>query len=86
MLKLLMWIKNTPLYVWVASVLVLAFGVWGQVNKSRGKKQADEANAEARREAEEATRERARKAHEEITNGGDSHISEWLQRNDRFRD
>jgi hypothetical protein len=86
MLKLLTWVKNTPVYVWIVSLLVLAFGVWGQVNKSRGKKEATEANTEAQREAETATRERARKAHEEITNGGDSHISEWLQRNDRFRD
>ena len=86
MLKLLTWFKSTPVYVWIASFLILAFGVWGQINKSRGKQEANERNEAAQREAETATRERARKAHEEITNGGDSHISEWLQRNDRFRD
>ena len=86
MLKLLMWFKNTPVYVWIASALLVAFGIWGQVNKSRGKREADEAAAEQRREAETATRERARKAHEEIIDGGSTHITDWLRSNDRFRD
>jgi len=86
MLKFLMWLKNTPVYVWIASALLAAFGLWGQVNRSRGKKEAAEAAAAKQREAETATRERANRAHEEIIDGGSTHITDWLRRNDRFRD
>jgi hypothetical protein len=85
MIKLLLWIKNTPVYVWIAGTLLSLLVIWGEIRNRQGKKEIEDKVKQEQQARESATRERGRKADEKI-NSSDTFITDWLRSNNRFRD